>query len=62
MRNIGFSLYSIQHQLLEGLRLHVQGGKGLLVSVSYVPGVAKPRNYSSRSSLITFLVVSRIFS
>ena len=38
-RNIGFNLYPIQHQLQKGLRLHVQGGKDLLVRVSYVPGI-----------------------
>ena len=35
--SIGFDLYPSQHQ--EGLRLHVHGGKGLFVRVSYVTGM-----------------------
>ena len=35
--SIGLDLYPSQHQ--EGLRLHVHGGKGLFVRVSYVPSM-----------------------
>ena len=35
--SIGFDLYPSQHE--EGLRLHVHGGKGLCVRISYVTGM-----------------------
>ena len=35
--SIGFDLYPSQHQ--EGLRLHVHGGKGVFVRVSYGTGM-----------------------